>query len=199
MDLDGLKTDIRKSEYLIHETKRSTLMKFVFLFSIVVLYFVFVSFQYGIGQGLMVTLMTWSFFVFCTPIADAGFLLDFPVRLATKVRMVYSETLVWIAAFVINIYSLIFNPAVYSATPILAMFRHILLNPVPFWLIIGISAVGTFISVHFGDEMIDVARHRERKKYSRHKNKYRMVVAVFLISVAVIFYYSVMSTLGISI
>ena len=43
------------------------------------LYFVYLVYEYGIEDGGMVTLLTWSFFVLCTPVADAGFLLDFPI------------------------------------------------------------------------------------------------------------------------
>jgi hypothetical protein len=55
-------------------------IKFLLLFTILIFYFAFISFKYGVKDGFAITLLTWSFFVLCTPIADAGFILDFPIR-----------------------------------------------------------------------------------------------------------------------
>ena len=64
-----------------HHTKREVLFKFLILLGILLAYASLVVWQYGLKDGGMITLLTWSFFVLCTPIADAGFLLDFPLRL----------------------------------------------------------------------------------------------------------------------
>ncbi|MCD6523056.1 MAG: hypothetical protein J7K68_04870, partial [Candidatus Diapherotrites archaeon] len=77
----GILKRIEHSKYVSHETKRSALFKFLAVLGIVLIYFSFVSMKYGLDKGLLVGLLTWSFFVFCTPIADAGFLLDFPLRI----------------------------------------------------------------------------------------------------------------------
>jgi hypothetical protein len=197
--LDLIKSNIKKSEYFIHKTKRSILIRFLLLVAILVSYFVFLSFKYGVNEGFLITILTWSFFVFCTPIADAGFLLDFPVRLITKIRMIYSEMFVWIIAFSINFYSIISNPNIYEKTAILKLFKHILLHPNPFWAIIIISAIGTFISIYFGDEMIDVVKHEHRKKYKKHKNKYRLILILFVIVITVLLYHHLLKKLGINI
>lgn len=183
---------IKKTKYLTHETKRHVLKRFLLVLAVSIFYFIFVSLEYGLSNGLIVTFLTWSFFVFCTPIADAGFLLDFPVRLIAKIRMIYSEVCVWIISFLLNAYFITFNPDIYERTMLLRLFKHILLHPI-FWTIIILSAIGTFMSIYFGDELIDVAMHKERKKYTAHKNKYKLILSLFVI-ITVIFLYTILLT-----
>lgn len=192
-----LKSYIKKSEYFIHETKKSVITKFLLILSIFLVYLIFVSFKYGLSQGFIVTILTWSFFVFCTPIADAGFLFDFPMRLITGLKMVYSEILVWGIAFFINFVAVVFNHQIYEKTLILRIFDKILLNPYPFWSIIILSAAGTFLSVYFGDELIDVVNHRDRKKHKEHKNKYRFILILFLMSFILFLYDILLKEAGI--
>ena len=189
----------KQSSYSKHETKRFALKRFLILLMVLISYFIFVMLKFGVADGIVVTLLTWSFFVFCTPIADAGFLLDFPVRLITKIRMVYSELFVWFIAIVINVVNLTFNKEVYEKTFLLMVFKKILTNPYPYWSIILISAIGTFMSVYFGDELLDVAKHKHRKRYIKHKNKYKVVIAVFIILVVLLTYDLLITKLGVSI
>jgi len=181
-----LTNKVEKNVYIVHETKRKVLIKFAFLLLILIIYFIFLALKYGIKDGLSATILTWSFFVFCTPIADAGFLLDFPIRLITKIRMIYSEIIVWGAALVINLYFIFFNPDVYEKTGLLKIFKHILNTPYPFWLIILLSAVGTFLSIYFGDELIDVIKNRHRKKFIKHGMKHKIIVVGFFILMIII-------------
>ncbi len=182
-----------------HETKRSALKRFLIVLLVFISYFIFISFKYGIKEGISVTFLTWSFFVFCTPIADAGMLLDFPIRIFTGIRMIYSEILVWITAFVLNVYMLTFREEIYDKTLILKTFKQILLNPIPFWLIIILSALGTFLSVYFADEMIDVVKHEERIKYRKHIKKLKIIIFLFIFVSVLILYDILLNRLGISI
>ncbi len=61
--------------------KKHVLYKFLLLSVLLVSYFVYLSYEYNLLTGGIAVALTWSFFVLCTPIADAGFLLDFPLRL----------------------------------------------------------------------------------------------------------------------
>ena len=178
----------KNSKYIKHETKRNILKRFIAVVILVIVYFVIISLRYGVQNGFMISILTWTLFVFCTPIADAGFLLDFPMRLITHIRMIHSEMMVWTIAFLLNLYSLTFMPGIYDKIIVLRLFKHILLNPFPYWLIILISACGTYISIYFGDEMIDVSKHKHRKKYIKHKSKYRVVLLVFLAVASFILY-----------
>jgi len=188
---------IRKHELIAHETKRENLLKFLLLLAVLVVYFIFIQEKYGTEYGIAITMLTWSFFVLCTPIADAGFLLDFPIRIFTKIKMIYTEVLVWVIAILINVYITLANPGLYGKTFLLSLFHRIILNPYPFWGIILLSAAGTFISIHLGDELMDVASYSERKKYSRHKIKYEIVIFAFLILMIIVLYDFLLKELGI--
>jgi len=170
-----------------HETKREVLTRFVIVLTVFLLYFVYVAHRFGVGHGLWITFLTWSFFVFCTPIADAGFLLDFPIRVLTGIRMIKSEALVWTIAITLNVVTLATHPEIYERTLILSVFHHILTQPFPYWSIIFLSFIGTFLSVYFGDELLDVVYHHERANYILHKDKYQIVafLAIFLLTLAV--------------
>ncbi len=193
--------DIKKNlgEFYEHETKRNTLYKFFFLTLIVVAYFVFMSFKFGTADGFYVTVMTWSFFIFCTPIADAGFMLAFPVRLLLGVRMMYTQLFAFVIAFLLNAYAYFYSPLIYSKTTILNLFHHILSKPFPFWGIILLSIIGTLLSIYFGDELIDVSKHSQRKKYKKHASKFKFIIIVFLVAATIILYDFLLKKLGINI
>ena len=65
--------------FLKEETKKHSLIRYILLILVLTAYFLFVSYKFGAVNGLLVTILSWSFFVFCTPLADVGFILDFPV------------------------------------------------------------------------------------------------------------------------
>src|SRR6056297_222338 len=90
---------------LKHPPKREGLIKFLLLLAVLLGYFGYLSWEYGLATGGLVAALTWSFFVLCTPVADAGFLLDLPIRLLFGVRMFMSEVLVWAFAIAINGYA----------------------------------------------------------------------------------------------
>jgi len=180
---------------LKHETKRYSLLNFIMLFVVLIGYFIFIVLKYGVEKGIVITLLTWSFFVLCTPVAAAGFLLDFPMRLTMRWRMLYNEIGVWVFAILINIIAFIFRPDLYDTFFLLKIFKHILINPFPYWSIIILSGIGTFFSIHFADELMDVIKHKERRKYHKHLIWHNLVVFVFII-IAIIFLY-VFATKGI--
>ncbi len=187
------------SELFSHETKRHSLIKFLGLLVIVISYFTYMSLKVGAKAGLFVTCMTWSFFIFCTPIADAGFLLAFPTRLLTGIRMMYTQIFAFFLAAGLNIYAFFYAPSVYNTTILLKLFYEILSKPFPFWGIILLSLLGTLLSIYFGDELVDVSSHKQREKYHRHINKYQIIVFVFLIAITIILYDFLLKQLGVNI
>ncbi len=189
----------KPSVFIKHETKQHLLLKFLILVLIFFSYFLFISLKYGFGQGFFVSLLTWSFFVFCTPIADAGFLLDFPLRLFFKIKMFTSEIFVWIFALFLNLYFVFFNPEFYDKTKILFLFKNILFQPIPYWIIIFLSMLGTFVSIRFGDELFDTVTHKQRSFYHRHKYSYKMLIMVFIFVISLFLYNLLLKNLGIEI
>jgi len=181
-------------------THKHPFVKFAIILFLFLLYFGFTVSEYGFKDGLLTSLLTWSFFVFCTPIADAGILIDFPVRLFANVRMIYSEIRVWIIALSINIYAFAFNQVIYQKNTILQIFKQIITTPWPYGIIILLSAAGTFFSVYFGDEILDVVNKTTvRKKHAKHHLKHEIIVFTFIIVAIIILYYVLIQHLGISI
>ena len=170
-------------------THNETLLKFLGLVIIVISYFLYMSWKYDASTGLGVSLLAWSFFVLCTPIADGGFILAFPIRLLFKIKMSHTQVVLWFVAIGINVYFLAASPATYEFSFLTQLLKHILSEPYPYWSILIISAFGTFLSIFFGDEMMDVASHPERAANHLHGAKYRMLVVLGLGILTVVAYY----------
>jgi hypothetical protein len=173
------------------------LIKFCLLCLLLVSYFGYLTYEFDIVTGGSAALITWSFFVLCTPIADAGFLLDFPMRLLFGIRMVVSEIVVWAVAISINVVALAYFADYYETTFITKLMKVILTTPFPYWSVIVLSGFGTFLSIRFGDELMDVFSHKDRYFYLRHHFKHELVLFVFFI-VVLFSYYEIMTSLGIS-
>lgn len=162
------------------------LAKFIFAAILIIGYFLFATKSYGIKDGLLISTLTWSFFVLCTPVADAGILFDLPMRLITGIRMIYSEVIVWVIAICLNIFMSINNPAIYDKTLLLSLFKHILDMPFPYWIIILLSAIGTFLSIYLADEVVDT--DKVKGKYKNFLVKYRVLVFIFIIMLIILLY-----------
>ncbi|WP_321389304.1 hypothetical protein [Emcibacter sp.] len=175
--------------------KKQALIKFILLCLILATYVAYLSHEYGLMTGGMAALLTWSFFVLCTPIADAGFLLDFPLRLLFGIRMIFSELVVWSIAIGLNLYSLTFRPQNYDTTVVTRLLHHILTHPWPYWSVVALSCAGTFLSIRFGDELMDVIHHRERAFFHSHAFKHELIMVVFFV-VVIFGYYEMIASLG---
>ena len=178
--------------------RHQVLIKFLILCLILFSYFAYLTYQYDLLTGGIAALITWSFFVLCTPIADAGFLLDFPLRLLFGIRMVLSEIVVWAIAISINVFSLIYFREYYETTFVTQLMELILTKPNPYWIVILLSGIGTFLSIRFGDELMDVLHHKDRILYLRHHFKHEIILFVFFL-VVLFGYYEIITGLGISI
>jgi len=182
-----------------HETHRNVIVRFAAILIIFLVYFLLISAKYGYKDGFMLAWLSWSFFVLSTPVADAGMLIDFPVRILTGVKMVVTESLVWLIAILLNIYAYNFNTELYSKTQLLNLFHHILSNPWPLWLIILLSAIGTFLSVRLVDELLDVIKHRHRHLALKHELKMKMLYMVFVLAITFVLYDYLLTNFGFSV
>lgn len=180
---------------------QNPLVKFFAVFSILLIYLIITIKNFGAKEGFLISLLTWSFFVLCTPIADAGFILDLPIRLLTGLRMIYSEMIVWFIAISANLIMFFSYPHIYQDTHLLALFHHILSQPVPFWFIIILSAGGSFLSLLFGDELIDISyqKKEKRKHHKKHKHKHRLILIIVLFIIIFAIYDYLLHQLGIQI
>lgn len=179
-----------------HRSKQ-VFIKFGLLLLLMASYFAYLTYQYDFLTGGVAALLTWSFFVLCTPIADAGFLLDFPMRLLFGIRMVISEVAVWAIAILINVLTLQYAAAYYETTLITKLLHQIITTPYPYWGVVLLSVAGTFLSIRFGDELMDVIHHRDRNFFHSHHFKHELILVAFFI-VVIFGYYELISSLGIS-
>ena len=186
-----LKTILSKSH------QREQVIKYLLLLGVLAAYFGYLSYEYGLASGGIVAALTWSFFVLCTPVADAGFLLDFPVRLITGLRMLYSEVMVWVLAFGVNFAALEFFEDAYDKTALTRLLHEIITTPWPYWGLVALCFIGTFASVFFGDEVLDVASHKDREKHQKYGFKYRILLVVVFFGLIVLAYYHLIESLGI--
>ena len=178
--------------------KKQLFYKFFLLCLLLLGYFVYLSIEYDFVTGGFASILTWSFFVLCTPIADAGFLLDFPLRLLFGIRMLVSEIVVWALAISINIVALMYFAEYYETTKLTKILYVVLSNPYPYWSVILLSAVGTFLSIKFADELMDVIHHKDRGFFHRKSYIHEIVIIVFFILIF-IGYYELVASLGLEI
>ena len=177
-------------------TSKKTIIKFALLCALLVGYFAYLSIKFDIATGGAAALLTWSFFVLCTPIADAGFLLDFPLRLLFGIQMVISEIVVWIIAISINAGIIFFGAHYYQTTALTKLLHKIITTPMPYWGIILLSMAGTFISVKMGDEVMDVIHHHKKGYF--HSRRFKWVLATLMVfALVIVGYYEMIASLGI--
>lgn len=172
------------------------LLKFLALLAVLLGYFGFLSWKYDIVTGGVVSALTWSFFVVGTPIADAGFLLDFPVRLITGMNMIYSEMIVWTLAIGINTAVMLSHPEFYQKSVLTKLLHKIITHPWPYGIIVLLCAAGTYLSVWVGDDVMDKTGNK-KDKGKRTYLKWAGMACIF----AVIFvsYYFVLKSLNVDI
>lgn len=182
-----------------HQTHKESMWRFLALVALLVAYFFYMSWKYDATTGAWLALLSWSFFVLCTPVADGGFIVAFPVRLLFGTRMLVTQVIVWVVAIVINITALNLAPQDYSDTALTKLLFTILTTPLPYWGILAISAVGTGLSIWFGDEMMDVTSHADRKKHHKHGFSHKVIIVVGLGVITILAYYHLLSDLGITI
>ncbi len=193
------KNNITAKNLVEHETKKHVLVKFLILVAILIVYTSYLSYEYGFATGGILALISWSFFVMCTPVADAGMLIDFPIRILFKIRMWATEAIVWGIAIGVNIYALAKNPEIYEHSIIGHIFYGILTQPYPYWSIIILSFIGTFLSVHFADELMDYIKHRDVQKSLKHRLIFEGVVMLAIFALILGVYNILLGKLGINI
>jgi hypothetical protein len=143
--------------------------------------------------------LSWSFFVLCTPVADGGFIVAFPVRLLFGTRMLITQAIVWLLAVAINVLALNIVPSRYDGSALTKLLYTILTTPIPYWSILAIALAGTGLSIWFGDEMMDVTTHADRKHHHKHGFKLRVVIVVGLGVLTILAYYQLLSSFGVNV
>lgn len=179
--------------------KNHGLKKFLILISILIGYAIFVIIKFGVKDGLAATALTWAFFVTCTPIADAGFIVDFPVRLFTGLKMIWSEVIVWVLAISIIAYNYIFNIEVFGRMELLEVFKKIIETPWPLWTIVIVSFFGTFLSIYIGDQIYNLVQQHNHHKHIKKLQLQRLFIEVTMFVIILVMYFSLLNLTGVTI
>lgn len=182
-------------DYLLHKPYA----KFGIILVVVLIYLGYALVEFGVQDGLLVGLATWCFFVLCTPLADAGFILDLPLRLFLRIRMVYAEAAVWVIAALSTLVLAFNSPFIFAQTKLLGLFFHIISQPIPYWLIFILGAFGTFLSLMLTEEVIDIGldRNSQGKLLHSHKHMWRLVMFVGFFLLVLAMYDLLLRRLGI--
>ncbi len=172
-----------------HQTHQETAIKFILLTLLVGLYIGYLSWKFDATTGVHLAVLTWSFFVLCTPVSDGGFLFAFPLRLLFGFKMATTQIFIWLSAVGFNVYMVLTHASVYQFTLITKLLYKFITHPYPYWGILFICLIGTIYSVKFGDEMLDMTKHSERVKHHKHGFKYRIILVLGILLLTVAAYY----------
>ena len=186
------------NNFMSAETKKHSAARFTLLTSILVIYILYAVHKYGTSNGLLITALSWSFFIFCTPIADAGFIVAFPTRLLFNIRMIYTQIATYFIAILFIALAFIKGTNIFSKTILLKLFYAIISTPA-YWLILILSFIGTMLSIYFGDELLDVTKFSQTKKYQKHASKYHLLATATVILFTIIIYDFLIKSMGINI
>ena len=128
--------------------------KFALVLGVILLYFCYVAWTEGIALGFTVVILTWCFFVFGTPVADAGALVDFPVRIITNNPFYRTEWIVFgVAATIIGVF-LWASPKSYEATFLTRLLYKMATRPLSLYgMIVVLSIIGTLVSAYLENDV----------------------------------------------
>lgn len=176
-----------KNKYKEIRTKidKYPIIKFFIIVFLFLIYLIFTTQTYGLEDGFLIGFLTWSFFVLCTPISDAGILIDFPIELLTGIKMIYSEIIVWIIAIGLNVFTYFKIPEIYNSNVLLSLFKHIIEEPVPYWAIIIFSFFGTFLSLYIADSFINKKNKIKKSANFLVRNKLIIFAIILFLNIAI--------------
>jgi hypothetical protein len=186
-----------KYNFIRRKIDQHPLIKFFIVVALFLIYLFFATQNHGIKEGFLIGFLTWSFFVLCTPISDAGILIDFPIELVTGIKMIYSEVIVWIIAISLNIFIYFQNPEIYNNTVLLALFKHIIEEPIPYWGIIILSFFGTFLSLFIADSFIN--KKTKVKQHANYLIKHKLIIFIIILFLNIAIYDFLLNKLEVTI
>ncbi len=169
----------------------------VFAILIVLIYLVLAAQKHGPEQGVGITVLTWAFFVLLTPVPSADLVLEIPLRLFTNYKMVVTHVFVWLVGAAVVVASLLMAPELFKSTTLLAIFYHVLTNPVPYWSLLFLCGIGTFMSVHIVDEVLEEVEHELKHHHRKHMPALHIVLFALVFIGILLAYNAIISDLGI--
>ncbi len=158
--------------------------KFLIAAALILCYLLLTVDKHGVEQGVLITALTWAFFVFLNPAPTAGLVFELPIRLLTRHRLLVAQYMVWGVGAAIVLPALLLSPDLFHTTTPLAIFYHVLTNPVPYWSLLLLCGLGTFLSVYLVDKVVDEVENELNHHHRKHMPVlYLIVLALALIGI----------------
>lgn len=135
----------------MNKSNKKYFIKFLFYTGILVSICIYLSLEYGLGLGLYLTALIWSFYILCFPGAHGQLIFGFPLHFITHKPM-YTEPFVWSAALLLNIITCTYLPKFYTLTFPTCLLYRVVTTPNPYWLILIFSGIGTLYYFIIGEQ-----------------------------------------------
>lgn len=103
--------------------------------------------QRGLGRGLYLTLLTWSFFVLCIPFSGRPLITSFLLNWFTNIPAHYAGLVRWLAAIGFNLFTYIVFPYIYLTSATTFLLYRVITNPWPYWIIIFASSLAGLYTI----------------------------------------------------
>ena len=129
--------------------------------------------SHGIFFGIHSTLLTWSFYILCIPGAHGQLFIGLPTFLKTN-KTFYTEPPMWISAAILNTATYLILPQAYAKSALTNLLYRIITNANYYWIIIGVSALGTFYNFIFMENYF-------KTQNSRHKIVRQIIIIIGII------------------
>jgi hypothetical protein len=167
--------------------RKASYIKFGILIVFFFLYYLYVSQKIGFQHGFHVLVLTWCFLVLCTPVSDAGFIVDFPVVLLFDIPMFITQIFVFFFSIFLVIFYMKYGAlvATYTQTEILRQFYRVLTTPNPWYWYIVVSQIGTFTSVRLYDHIYFYIKDRVTRTPTEApflKPEFMILVTIFALT-----------------
>jgi hypothetical protein len=171
--------------------------RFLFALVLILAYLALTVHKHGISEGIEITVLTWAFFVVLTPVPSAGLIFEVPIRFLTDHKLVTGQFLVWGLAGAVVLPTAILSPEIFQSTSLLALFYHILMNPMPYWSLIFTCALGTFLCAFIVDEMMDEVDDELHHHHRKHTPLFYLMLLAAVLAGLMLAYDSMLRTLEI--
>lgn len=157
------------------------LVSFVTAVSITLAYAIAAIFYYGFVDGLSVTAITWCFFIFATPVANASILLDLPLRLVTQLPMVHIQIYVYLFALFLVFYHIFAKSHLFDLHPHHRILYQMFTRPFSdYGLLLVVCAIGTVATLQIGDGFMDYIM--AKKKMTRKEKHLFLIVCLCFVT-----------------
>ena len=178
--------------------KEHAIDRFLLIVALISLYLAYTVFTYGLEEGIEITGLTWAFFIFLTPVPIAGLAFELPIRIITNHKMIFTQLVVWSFGGLMVLSALLLSPNIFQSTSVLKLFYHVITNPIPYWTLFLLCAMGTFLSAHVADELIDRVESELHHHYRKHTPHTMLVLFLFFLLCIITAYNAAAGELGLS-